>query len=102
VLRRILAIWRRWRVRHDLYRDEPEKHPALAQVTKGEVFPWKGTLWRVMDVRAQPIPAVILVPSGETRASQVQLVRKLRRADRILTAQEAAARASLNRRASDR
>lgn len=86
---RWLRVWiRRWRVRHDLYTDQPERHPALSQVTVGELLPFKGINWRVAAVREQPIAALVLVPISETRASKVQHLRHLRRADETLTTLE--------------
>jgi hypothetical protein len=96
---RLRGLWMRWRVHHDLYEDKPEHHPALRSFQKGELLPWKGTTWRVADIRERPIPALILVPSGETLASKFQHLREIRRADRILSNEEAAARRRLARRA---
>lgn len=93
VVRWVLSMVRRWRVRHELFDQQPDRHPALAMIQEGELFPWKGTTWRVAMLREQPIPTVILVPAGETRASKLGRVRELRRADRILTKQEDQARA---------
>ncbi len=95
----LLALWRRWRLRHDLYENEPDRHPALKPLQVGELFPWKGTTWRVADVRERPMPAVILVPHGETRASAITHLREVRRAHRILSKDEADARRRLARRA---
>lgn len=95
-----LVTWFRcWRVRHDLYREEPDRHPALKMIRPGELFPWKGTTWRVATIRELPIPAVILVPAGETRAAKIATLRELRRVDRILTKQERQARADAPARA---
>lgn len=88
-----MVWWRRWRLRNDLYDQQPDRHPALAMIQEGELLPWKGTNWRVAMLRELPIPTVILVPAGETRASKIGRVRELRRADRILTKQEEQARA---------
>lgn len=96
----IWAQWRAWRVRNDLYENKPDRHPALIGVQKGELLPWKGTLWRIADVRELPIPALILVPVVETKASKVRWLKKLRRTDKILTKQERAGRAALDKRAS--
>jgi len=98
-MRWLLAQWRAWRVRNDLYENEPDRHPALIAIVKGEVLPWKGTLWRIADVRERPIPAVILVPVMETKASKVRWLKKLRRTDKILTKAERAGRAALDKRA---
>ena len=95
----LLALWRRWRVRNDLYEEKPDRHPALRNVQFNEIVPWKGTNWRVQMIREQPFPCVILVPAGETRASKLGRLRELRRADRILTKQERAARSALEKRA---
>jgi hypothetical protein len=94
-----LSQWRRWRLRHELYDDRPERHPALIGIVPGEVLPWKGTLWKIASVREVPIPCVILVPKQETTASKVRWLKKLRRTDRILTKQERTARAALEKRA---
>ena len=93
------AQWRRWRLRNDLYDDKPERHPALVGLQKGELLPFKGTLWRIADVRELPIPAVILVPVCETKASKVRWLKTLRRSDKILTKAERAGRAALDKRA---
>jgi len=99
LLGRLVGMWRRWRVRHELYDNKPERHPALAAFQVGELFPWKGTTWRVADIREQPIPAIILVPKGETVASMFNRLREVRRADRILTKEETAAARRMARRA---
>lgn len=95
----LLVLWRRWRVRRDLYENKPERHPALSQVTIGEIVPFKGVNWRVADVREQPIPAVIFVPLGETRASKVQHLRELRRRDKILSTLERETRLAAQKQA---
>ena len=78
----------RYRTRNDLYDDQPDRHPALRQLRVGELLPFKGTQWRIASIREQPIPAVVLVPVGETRASKLHALRKLRRLDKVLTARE--------------
>lgn len=98
LLGRLLGVWRRWRVRHDLYDNKPERHPALAAFQVGELFPWKGTTWRVADIRELPIPVLILVPAGETLASKFHHLREVRRADRILSKDEAFAARRVARR----
>lgn len=90
---------RTWRVRRDLYDDQPDRHPALKAVRVGELFPWKGTYWRVSAIRELPVPAVILVPVMETRASRVAYLKRARRVDRIATKDEQTVAASLERRA---
>jgi hypothetical protein len=95
-----LVGWtRRFRVRHDLYREEPDRHPALKLCQVGELLPWKGTHWRVASIRELPFPCVILTPGRETVASQVHGLQAMRRADRILTKDEQTVRASLEKRA---
>jgi len=86
------AQWRRWRVRHDLYENQPEQHPALANLQIGELLPFKGTTWRLEMIRSQPVPCMIWVPAGETRASAIGRLQELRREDRILSRQEVQAR----------
>jgi hypothetical protein len=80
-------------VRHELYGDQPDRHPALTLLQVGELLPWKGSNWRVASIRESPMAAVILVPVGETKASKLGRVRELRRTDRILSRIEAQARA---------
>lgn len=58
----IVGQWRRWRARHDLYDDQPARHPALAQIQQHELIPFKGTWWQVQEIREQPVPCIILVP----------------------------------------
>lgn len=91
----LVTAYRRWKLRHELYEQQPDRHPALSSVQVGELLPFKGTNWRVADVREQPIPALILVPTGETKASKIGRLRELRRGDRILTGQERRQRAAV-------
>lgn len=84
-MRWLLALWRRWMVRRDLYRNEPDRHPALAQFHVGELHAFKGVIWRLADIREQPIAALIFVPIRETKASKLSYLKKLRRADRIMS-----------------
>lgn len=93
------AQWRLWRVKNELYENKPERHPALAGLQVGELIPWKGTHWRVAFIKELPVPAVILVPVQETRASKVATLTRLRRADRILSKDEATVARSMARRA---
>ena len=81
----IRRLWRLWRVKHALYDDQPDRHPALAQCARGEILVFKGTTWRIGDIREQPVPALILVPCGETRASKLRRLKELRRRHRIFT-----------------
>jgi hypothetical protein len=96
-VRWLLWAVRRWRLRHDLYTQHAERHPALAKLTIGEVFPWKGIQWRVAAVNDNPLPAVVLVPLQDTRNSKLNAVRTLRRRDKIFSKQEQAARDTLAR-----
>lgn len=88
----LTTLWRRWRLRNELYDEQPERHPALQLVQVGELVPWKGTHWKVAAIREQPIPALILVPIQETRASAIGRLKEARREDRILTKRERQAR----------
>lgn len=99
MIRRILALVRTWRVRNELYDDQPERHPGLAQVKVNEIIPFKGTHWKVASIHERPIPAIILTPQGETRASKLAHLRRLRRADRIFSKAEDAGRRALEKRA---
>jgi hypothetical protein len=64
----VLTLWRRWRIRHDLYDTQPDRHPALARMQKGKLLAFNGIVWRIADVRDQPMPAVILTPVSYTHA----------------------------------
>lgn len=99
IVRWFLSLWRRWRLRNELYTEKPDLHPALKSVQRGEILPWKGTAWKVASIRSEPIPCVILMPVDETRASKVHWLKKLRRADKIISKSERAARSSLEKRA---
>lgn len=95
----LVGFVKRFRVRNDLYREQPDRHPALKLVQVGELVPWKGTHWRVAMIRELPEPCIILTPGRETAASQVHALQAMRRVDRILTKDEQAVRASLEKRA---
>lgn len=99
VIRQIVANVRRWKLRHELYNEKPERNPALAAVELNELIPFKGTHWRVVSIREQPIPVIILQPVGETRASKVARLRELRRTDKIITGLEERERAAFRKAA---
>ncbi len=91
----------RYRTRHALYAEQPDRHPALKACHVGELIPFKGTTWQVAAIHEQPIAAMILVPLGETHASKLMALRQMRRVDRILTKDELTVRASLGKRAQE-
>lgn len=91
-MRTLTLWWRRWKIRNDFTKHEPDKHPGLQPFQARELVSVKGVQFRVAARYTDPEPCLILEPVGSTVNRKIARLKELRRDQKFELAQRPWAR----------